>query len=194
MIRRPIAAAAALVALVLAPAVLAAEYKINDRHTQVMFTYTHMGFSHISGRLTQPSGRFEFDPAAPAKSSIDVDLPMSSLSFGIPALDDDLKGDRFFDVEKFPTAHFKSNKVTVLGKDRLSVAGDLTIHGVTQLVVFDVTINGIGPHPMYKVPAAGFDASATIKRSDFGIGGALKVATDEVELHITMEAQEAAAH
>ena len=191
MIRRPIAAAA-LLALVLAPTAMAAEYKINDRHTQVMFTYTHMGFSHISGRLTQPSGHFEFDPAAPAKSSIDVELPMSSLSFGIPALDNDLKSERFFDVEKFPTAHFKSNKVTVLGKDKLAVAGDLTIHGVTRPVVFDVTINGTGPHPMYKVPAAGFDATATIKRSEFGIGGLLQAATDQVDLHITMEAQEAA--
>ncbi len=194
MIRRPIAAAAALLAMVLAPTVFAAQYIINDRHTQVTFTYTHMGFSHISGRLTQPSGHFEFDPAAPANSSIDVDLPMSSLSFGIPALDNDLKGESFLDVEKFPTAHFKSNKVTVLGKDKLAVAGDLTIHGVTQPVVFDVTINGIGPHPMYKVPAVGFDASATIKRSDFGVGGMLKAATDEVQLHITMEAQQAAAH
>ena len=193
MIRRPVAAAA-LLALVLAPTVLAAQYIINDRHTQVMFTYTHMGFSHISGRLTQPSGHFEFDPAAPAKSSIDVDLPMSSLSFGIPALDNDLRSERFFDVEKFPTAHFKSNKVTVLGKDKLTVAGDLTIHGVTKPVVFNVTINGTGPHPMYKVPAAGFDATATIKRSDFGISGLLQAATDEVELHITMEAQEPAAH
>ena len=185
---------AALLALSFADAALAAEYTINDRHTQVLFTYTHMGFSHITGRLTQPSGHFEFDPAAPTNSSIDVDLPMSSLSFGIPALDNDLRGERFFDVAKFPSAHFKSTKVTSVGKSLLDVAGDLTIHGVTQPVVFRVTINGTGPHPMYKVPAAGFDATATIKRSAFGVGGLLMASSDEVVLHITMEAQQAKAN
>jgi polyisoprenoid-binding protein YceI len=185
---------AALLALTFADVALAADYTINDRHTQVLFTYTHMGFSHITGRLTQPSGTFKFDPAAPTNSSIDVDLPMSSLSFGIPALDNDLRGEHFFDVGKFPTAHFKSNKVTSTGKNQLDVVGDLTIHGVTQPVVFRVTINGIGLHPMYKVPAAGFDATATIKRSAFGVGGLLMAASDDVELHITMEAQQAKAN
>lgn len=189
--KRPLLAV--LLALSFADAALAANYTIDARHTQVLFTYVHMGFSHITGRFTQPSGHFEFDPAAPAKSSIEVDLPMASLSFGIPALDNDLRRENFFDVAKFPTSHFKSNKVTVVDKGHLVVAGDLTIHGVTKPVVFNVTINGVGPHPMYKVSAAGFDATTTIKRSAFGIGGLMMAASDEVNLHITMEAQQAKA-
>ena len=187
-------ALAALLAMTFAGGAAAADYTINANHTQVYFTYTHMGFSHITGRFTQPSGHFDFDPAAPTKSSIDVELPMSSLSFGIAPLDIDLSSERFFDVAKFPTAHFKSNKVTSVGKNLLDVAGDLTIHGVTKPVVLHVTINGIGMHPMYKIPAAGFDATATIKRSAFGIGGLMMAATDEVNLRITMEAQQTVVH
>lgn len=190
MIRRPFAAAAALFALVLAPSVLAAEYTIDARHSQVLFTYAHMGFSHITGRFTEVSGRFDFDPAAPAKSSIEVDLPMASLSTGVVGLDNDLNGDGFFDAAKFPNAHFKSTKVVEKGKDQLAVSGDLTIHGVTKPVVLDVTINNMGMHPMKKVPAVGFDATATIKRSDFGIARLIPIGSDDVVLRITLEAQQ----
>jgi polyisoprenoid-binding protein YceI len=185
---------AALLALSFADAAFAANYAIDARHTQVLFTYTHMGFSHITGRFNEVSGTFDFDPAAPGKSSIEVDLPIASLSTGIAKLDEDMRSATFFDAEKFPSAHFKSNKATSTGKDRLDVAGDLTIHGVTQPVVFQVTINGVGEHPFKKVPAAGFDASATIKRSAFGVGAMVPIGSDEVLLHITLEAQQAAAN
>jgi polyisoprenoid-binding protein YceI len=185
---------AALLALSFADAAFAADYTIDARHTQVLFTYAHMGFSHITGRLNEVTGHFDFDPAAPAKSSIEVDLPMSSLSTGVPGLDDHMRSADFFDAAKFPSAHFKSGKVTSTGKDRLDVAGDLTLHGVTKPVVLHVTINQIGMHPMKKVPAVGFDATATIKRSDFGVAYLIPVGSDEVELHITLEAQQAKAN
>ena len=168
----------------------AAIYTIDGNHTQVQFTYQHMGFSHLSGRLNQASGSFDFDPAKPARSSIDVQIPMASLSTGVPKLDAHLSSPDFFDVEKFPTASFKSNKVTVLGKGKLKVAGELTIHGVTRPIVLDVTINKTGEHPMRKVAAAGFDASATIKRSDFGVGGMVPMIDDQVKLSMSLEAQE----
>lgn len=179
-----------LLSLAFAGAASAATYTIDANHTQVQFTYTHLGFSHLSGRLNQVSGSFDFDPAKPANSSIDVQIPMASLSTGVPKLDAHLSSPDFFDVEKFPTASFKSSKVTTLGKDKLSVAGELTIHGVTKPVLLDVTINNVGIHPMKKVAAAGFDASTTIKRSEFGVGGMVPMITDEVELSISLEAQE----
>jgi polyisoprenoid-binding protein YceI len=180
----------ALLSLAFAGSAMATAYNIDGNHTQVQFTYNHFGYSHLSGRLNQATGTFDFDPANPAKSSIDVQLPMSSLSTGVPRLDTHLSSADFFDVEKFPTASFKSNKVTVLGKDKLSVAGDLTIHGVTKPVVLDVTINSTAVHPMRKVAAAGFDARATIKRSDFGVSNMVPMVADEVVLSISMEASE----
>jgi polyisoprenoid-binding protein YceI len=185
---------AALLALCFADAALAADYTIDARHTQVLFTYTHMGYSHITGRFNDVSGKFEFDPAAPVKSSIEVDLPIASLSTGIARLDDDIRGAALLDAEKFPTAHFRSTKVTSAGTNNLDVAGELTIHGVTKPVVLRVTINQIGPHPFKKVPAVGFDATAAIKRTDFGVSGFMPVAGDEVVLRITMEAQQAKAN
>lgn len=179
-----------LLSLVFAGAASAATYNIDASHTQVHFTYSHLDFSHLSGRLTEVSGSFDFDPAQPANSSIDVQIPMASLSTGVPKLDAHLGSPDFFDIGQFPTASFKSNKVTVLGKDKLAVAGDLTIHGVTRPVLLDVTINKLGIHPARKVAAAGFDASATIKRSDFGVGGMVPMIADEVKLSISLEAQE----
>lgn len=178
----------ALFALTLAGPAAAATYDIDARHTQVEFTYTHFGLSHISARLNQVTGTFDFDPKNPAKSSIDVQVPMSSLSTGVPRLDTHLASADFFDVANFPNASFKSRSVKVLGKDRLSVSGDLTIHGVTRPVVFDVTIVGEGEHPARKTPAVGLDAVTTIKRSDFGVSGFAQAAADEVRIHINMEA------
>lgn len=180
-----------LMSLSLAGVAHAATYAIDGNHTQVLFTYSHLGYSHLTGRLNQPTGSFEFDPAKPGNAVIDVQLPMASLSTGVPRLDTHLGSEDFFDVARFPIASFKSSKVTVLGKDKLKVAGNLTIHGVTRPVVFAVSINSTAPHPMRKVPAAGFDASTTIKRSDFGVDRMLPAVADEVKLNISMEASEA---
>jgi polyisoprenoid-binding protein YceI len=182
-------AALAGVALFASGPVVAANYAIDANHTQVHFTYDHNGYSHLSARFNQVTGSFDFDAANPAKSSIAVSLPISSLSTGVPRLDTHIASADMLDAAQFPTAGFKSNKVTVLGKDHLSVAGDLTIHGVTKPVVFDVNINSTAPNPMRKTPAAGFDAKATIKRSDFGVSFMLPGVADDVALSISMEAR-----
>jgi len=186
---------AAILVLVLAasPPTRAADYAIDPNHTQVLFTYDHFGFSHITGRFGDVSGHIEFDPAAPEKSSVEADVPLASLSTGGARLDQDLGGVRFFDAQAFPIAHFKSNKVSVVGQDRLAVAGDLTIHGVVQPVVMQVTINRTGMHPLKKVPAIGLDATVTLSRSAFGLGAMVPLVGDEVTVHITMEAQQPAA-
>ena len=185
----PILLPSLLLSLVCASgAASATNYTIDANHTQVFFTYDHTGYSHLSARFNQVTGTFDFDPANPAKSSIQVSLPISSLSTGVPRLDTDIASADMLDAAQFPTATFKSSKVTVLGKDHLSVAGELTIHGVTKPVVFDVHVNSTAPNPMRKLPAAGFDARARIKRSDFGVSFMLPGVADEVALSISMEA------
>lgn len=179
-----------LLGLVLSGPAAAAKYNIDANHTQVYFTYLHGGYANLGGRLNQVTGTLDFDAERPAKSSIDVQIPMSSLSTGVPKLDTHLSSADFFDVEKFPTAGFASKQVTVLGKGKLNVAGDMTIHGVTRPVVFEVTIIQAGVHPMRKVPAVGFEATTTIKRSEFRVGGFLQAASDDVKLRIAMEAQQ----
>lgn len=182
---------AALLALSSATAFAAERYEIDPAHTQVQFGYSHFGFSHITGRFDQVTGEFMFDAADPAKSSIQVTIPLTSISTGVAKLDTHLQSADFFDAEKFPEAIFKSTQVTVVSADKLTVAGDLTIHGVSKPVVLDVTLNKAGLHPMTKVLAAGFDASTTLKRSDFGVGAYAPAVSDEVSILITLEAQQA---
>jgi polyisoprenoid-binding protein YceI len=179
---------AAALATAFAGSASAATYRIDPRHTQVHFTYSHFGNSNLSGRFMEVTGELQFDPAQPAQSSIQVQLPMSSLSTGVEGLDQDLSSEGWFDVAKFPTASFKSSKVTVRDATHFDLAGDLTIHGVTRPAVFAVTVNRVGLHPMRKTPMAGFDAVATIKRSEFGVNGMAGVVPDEVQLRISMEA------
>ena len=182
---------ATLIAAASFSAQAADKYDIDPTHTQVQFTYNHLGFSNITGRFDEVKGDFLFDAADPTKSSVSITIPVASISTGVAKLDEHLLKADFFDATQFPTATFKSTGVTAAGEGKLAVAGDLTIHGVTRPVVLDVTINGIGEHPMRKLPAAGFDATATIKRSDFGVGAYVPAVGDEVTLSITVEATQA---
>ena len=182
---------ATLIAAASFSAQAADKYDIDPTHTQVQFTYNHMGFSNITGRFDEVTGEFLFDAADPTKSSVSISIPVASISTGVDKLDEHLLKADFFDATQFPTATFKSTGVTAAGEGKLAVAGDLTIHGVTRPVVLDVTINGVGEHPMRKLPAAGFDASTKIKRSDFGVGAYVPAVGDEVTLSITVEATKA---
>lgn len=182
-------ALASLLAIAAFGAQAADKYTIDPTHTQVEFTYSHFGFSNITGRFDTVESEFLFDAADPTQSSVKITIPVSSLSTGVEKLDTHLLTADFFDAPKYPTATFTSTGVTAAGEGKLKVAGDLTIHGVTRPVVLDVTINKIGEHPMAKVAAAGFDASTTIKRSDFGIAGYVPMVGDEIKIEITVEAR-----
>ena len=180
-----------LAALLAAAAAQAAptRYDLDPRHTQVRFGWSHLGFSHQVGRFDQFSANFQFDPAEPTKSTLEVTIPIAGIDTGVAALDEHLRSADFFDAEKFPTATFKSTKVEAVGAKALKVSGNLTLHGVTKPVVLDVTINQVGPYPMGGRPAAGFDATATIRRSEFGIAKYVPNVSDDIALSITTEAQ-----
>ncbi|MFI4969106.1 MAG: YceI family protein [Lysobacterales bacterium] len=190
---RRIALAAAL-ALATAP-VFAATYTLDPQHTQVTFTWNHFGYSNPSAQLHKVAGTLEFDQANPTKSSVSVTIPLSSVNSNVPKLDEHLQSDEFFDAARYPDATFKSTKVERgAGKDKLKVTGELTLHGVTKPVVLDVTVNKVGEHPMLKAPAAGFDATTTIKRSEFGITKYVPMVSDDIRIHITSEAIDAKAY
>ena len=179
--------AAAIAAATFSVAAKSVPYRIDPNHTQVEFSWTHFGFSHITGRFDKVEGTFLFDPADPTQSSVEVTIPISSIDTGVDDLDEHLRSSDFFDEEKFPTATFKSTKVERVDENELKVNGDLTIHGVTKPVVLDVTINRIGDHPMGKRAAAGFDAKLTVKRSDFGVAKYVPNVSDEIVIEITTE-------
>jgi polyisoprenoid-binding protein YceI len=192
MIRR-IALAAAL-ALATAP-VFAATYTLDPGHTQVVFSWNHFGYSNPTAQFGKVEGTLEFDQANPTKSSVSVTIPLASVNSNVEKLNEHLQSPDFFDAAKFADATFKSTKVEKGAMaDHLKVTGDLTLHGVTKPVVLDVTVNKVGEHPMRKAPAAGFDASTTIKRSDFGITKYVPMVSDDIKIRITSEAIDAKAY
>ena len=170
-------------------AVASAEtYVIDPRHSQVMFTYSHLDFSNITVRFDEVEGEVSYDPANVEASRVKASVSIASVSSGVPDLDAHFKRDDLFDAEQFPTATFRSTAVTKVGEGQLRVTGDLTIHGVTRETTFDVTVNRVAEHPMRKQSAAGFDAVATVKRSDFGMDKYVPNISDEVTIRITVEA------
>ncbi|EGF93007.1 yceI-like domain protein [Asticcacaulis biprosthecium C19] len=183
-----LAASVIALGLATAPAFAADTYKLDAGHTEVVFGWTHFGFSKPTGKFANAVGSVTLDQADPAKSSVSVSFDISGLNTGVPALDNHLKSADFFDAAKFPTATFKSTAVQTTSDKTATVTGDLTIHGVTKPVTLDVTLNGLGEHPMKKKKAAGFSATGTIKRSDFGVGAYAPAVSDEIHLVITAEA------
>ncbi|BFI97145.1 MAG: YceI family protein [Rhodanobacter sp.] len=163
-------------------------YKMDPGHTMVLFSWNHLGFSNPTADLGLGEGTLVFDQQDPAKSSVDVTLPLSMLDTHVPALDEHLKQADFFDAAKYPTVTFKSTSVVPVDATHFKVTGNLTVHGVTKPVTLDATLNKIGVHPMLKTQAIGFDATATLKRSDFGMGAYVPMVSDEIKVRITTEA------
>ncbi|WP_448102575.1 YceI family protein [Luteibacter jiangsuensis] len=168
-------------------------YKLDPGHTMVLFSWNHFGFSNPTANLGQVDGTLVYDEKDPSKATVEATLPLSGLDSFVPKLDEHLKSADFLDAAKYPNVTFKSTKVTPAGKGKLKVVGDLTVHGVTKPVTLDVTLNKVGPHPMMKVQTVGFDATTTLKRSDFGVGAYVPNVSDEIKVRITTEAHDASA-
>jgi len=163
-------------------------YKIDPNHTNVIASWNHFGFSHPSINFGQADGTIVYDAAKVSASSVQVTLPLTGLSALATDFYDHLTSGDWFDAAKYPAATFKSTKVEAAGKGKLKVTGNLTVKGVTKPVVLDVTLNKAGEQPMAKRAAIGFDATATVKRTDFGLGNYVPNVSDEVTLRITTEA------
>ena len=168
-------------------------YQLDPNHTVVLVSWSHFGYSHPSANFGQASGTLVYDADDVSKSNVDVTLPLSGLDTFVPKLDEHLKSAEFFDAAKYPTIAFKSTMVHDMGGGKLSIMGDLTVHGVTKPVTLDATLNKAAFNPMFKADVVGFDATTTIKRSDFGVGGGVPMVGDEVSNRITTEAQAKAA-
>ena len=177
-----------------AKAAAAEKYDIDTAHSGVVFGWNHFGFSNPTARFDKIEGSVLLDKADLTRSSISVILPLESLDTGVAKLDEELKGPNFLDAAKYPTITFKSTKVEKTGENRLSITGDLTVHGVTKPVTLDAKVNRIGVFEIpgvIKAQAAGFDATTVIKRSDFGVTKYVPAVSDEIPVRITLDAKEA---
>jgi len=163
-------------------------YTMDPDHTTVAAKWNHFGFSNPVILFGDVDGSIVYDADDVSASSVQVTLPLSGLESNVQAFNDHLLSDDFFDAAQFPEATFRSTAVESAGEDKLKITGELTIKDITREVVLDATINQIAAHPMTQQETAGFDAKATIKRSDFDLGMFVPNVADEIELHITTEA------
>jgi polyisoprenoid-binding protein YceI len=186
MLRHALLSAALGLAAV--PAVAADTYTIDPNHSQVRFVYDHLGFSNILGLIGGIEGELVHDDANPANSKVSVTIPVGEIRTGVGKMDQHLYADDFFDVATFPKATFTSTQVEAAGEGKLKVTGTLTIRDQSHPVTLDVTLNGRGEHPMRKTPAIGFDGTAELLRSAYGLGKYVPNIPDNVQVTVTIEA------
>ncbi len=168
-------------------------YKLDPNHTLVLATWSHFGFSNPVANFGQVDGTIVYDADNVGASSVQVTLPLAGLTSFVPKFDEHLRSADFFDAAKYPNVTFKSTGVEAAGEGKLKVKGDLTIKDKTRPVVLDVRLNKVAEHPMSKQPTIGFDATTTVKRSEFGVDKYAPNVSDEVTLRITTEAMVAKA-
>lgn len=162
-------------------------YTIDPMHSYVLWQINHLGFSTQAGKF-YADGSLVLDEAKPQNSKVNVTIQVGNIVTGIPKLDEHLKSPLFFDVAKFPTATFVSNKVDVTGKKTAKITGILTLHGVSKPVTLNATLNMTGVNPITNKMSAGFSGTTTIKRSDFGMTTLAPSLGDDIKLDIEVEA------
>ena len=167
----------------------AERFAIDPVHTRVAFQVSHAGFSWPVGSFSQASGTLDFDPKDWSKAQVDVRVPIATLQLGDAKWQDKILDPTWFDAKRFPEARFVSTKVEAKGTDEAEVTGELTLHGVTRTVTLHAKLNALGRHPLPPFRyTAGFSATGTLSRKDFGMEHWAKVVGDEVRLILEVEA------
>lgn len=162
-------------------------YKIDPAHSVAYFEVGHMGgISRFMGRFNDMNGDLVVD--APAKSTIKVEIKTDSIDTKHEGLDKHLKSPDFFNSVQFPSLTFNSTAISLNGAGEGTVAGNLSLHGVTKPVTLKLKQIGSGKG-MKGETRVGYVATGSVKRTDFGMGyGVPGAATDEVDLRINIEA------
>lgn len=178
-------------ALIAAPFAATAEpeaYVLDASHSQILFSYNHLGYSTTWGMFSGFEGEIAFDQENPANSSVAVTFPVRSMFTGWEARFEHVMSADFFGAGEDEMVTFTSTSIEVTGDDTAMITGDLTLNEVTKPVTLEATMNQASEHPMAKTPWAGFDATATILRSDFNVGNFAPFVSDEVAIQISVEA------
>lgn len=185
MMKRSILAIACT--LPLAAAAAPETYVIDNTHTYPRFEYSHFGYSTQSHRFTKTSGKIVLDRAA-RSGSIEVTIDAKSVDTGYALFNEHIQAEDFFDTAKFPTITYRADRIRFEGDRPIEADGQLTIKGVTRPVKLTVTSFHCMPHPIVKKDACGANAVARVKRSEFDMGKHAPYVSDEVTIHVPVEA------
>lgn len=161
------------------------QYKVDETHSFVNFSISHLGFSYLKGRFNDLSGEFIYDAETPANNTITMEVKTASIDSNHAERDKHLRGKDFLNVDKYPVATFKTTSFEPKGEDGV-LTGDLTLHGVTKPIEVDVNFVGAGQDPWggYR---RGYTGSTTIKRSDWGMSYNLGPAAETMKLTFVIE-------
>ena len=144
-------------------------WNIDTAHSHAQFKVKHMMISNVKGEFTAVTGSLQYDSENVANSTVQVTIDATTINTREPQRDTHLKSADFFDIEKFPTLTFKSTRVSKKGDGELSVAGDLTIHGVTRTVTFEWKTPRAPMKDPWGNTRIGLSATTKINRKDFGL-------------------------
>jgi polyisoprenoid-binding protein YceI len=174
--------------LLMAATTFAQNWAVDKAHTKLAFTVTHLGLSEVDGviKITDckiTSAKEDFSDAV-----FELTADLKTVNTGNEMRDGHLQKPDMFDTEKFPTLTFKSTSITKVADKKYKLVGDLTIKGVTKSYTLDLTLMGTTVDQRSKKLKAGFKATGTIKRTDFGVSNMpTMVLSDEVELRASGE-------
>lgn len=171
------------------------QFVLDKQHTDVRFSWDHLGLSRQSGKFTDLTGTVAFDSEKPEATTVNVTIPVASMMTGVPPLDAALvKSKDYFDVTAHPVIKFKSTSIKATSDKTAELVGDLTINGVTKPVTLAVVWNYLGEHPLGSInptfagkTAAGFSARTQILRSEWGISRLIPLVSDEIRISIEAE-------
>ena len=171
--------------------VAAGTYQLDPAHTLVSWQVNHFGFNDYFGLFGDIEGRMTLDPANISATELDITVPIASVSVASEGLRDHLlrpgkdgAAPDFFGANPEP-ARFVSTSVRRTGDTSAIVSGQLTMNGKTGPVTMLVDFTGAGENPMSKVPTVGFQARATIDRTQWGVDYAAPMVGSEVDLEIS---------
>ncbi|GGG59622.1 hypothetical protein GCM10011415_01900 [Salipiger pallidus] len=169
----------------------AESYTLDSSHSQIVFSYNHLGYSTGFGMYSGFEGDISYDAEDPAASSVEVSFPVNSMITGWEPRKEHFMGDDFFGASDEDMVTFTSTSINVTGENTAEITGDLTLNGTTKEVVLDTQLTQAGEHPMEGKPWLGFFATTTLLRSDYGVDMFAPYVSDEVEVQISIEAMKA---
>jgi len=182
------AACAALAIACCAPVAFAAEtFAIDPAHTFASFAVDHLGIATQHGRFDRSRGRATLDREA-RSGTIEVEIDSASVSTGNAQLDALLRSEEFFDSARHPAIRFRADRVEFERGEPARVEGELTLAGVTRPVTLAIGRFACTRRPFVVLLRCGADASASIRRSEFGLKGYASFVGDEVGIAIQVEA------
>ncbi|HXD16980.1 MAG TPA: YceI family protein [Vicinamibacterales bacterium] len=167
-------------------------YSIDKAHSEATFQVRHL-LTKVRGRFSDFEGTIEYDELNPERSLVTVTIQAAGIDTNERDRDAHLRSADFFDVEQFPTLTFRGTTIARKGDQRFDVTGDLTMHGVTRPVTFDVTFLGKAKDPWGNERIA-FEADAAVNRKDFGLNWNAALETggflvgDEVKISLSVQA------